>query len=312
MNWLFHFGCMGVELFFVISGFVIFLTIEKTKTSTDFLRSRFARLYPAYWTCVTITTISMIVYGMMVKQPVTFPTLKDYLLNLSMVQSYFKIQNIDGAYWTLVIEMQFYVFILVVFLLNKTNKIEAIGLVFTVLCLISRFVHNAGCDFISDYCLLFTYFPLFFLGILFYKVKFYRPTIFRFLLIAVAITTQIILYHDDGRNKFVSQAEYSVVIVAISIIFTAYCFDKIRFIVITPLVFLGKISYSLYLIHDIVGGLFVSSFSRSRILHFNFWITMFFIALPAVIALAALINKYVEVPANAYIKTKLIIKKKVK
>src|ERR1700679_1685854 len=59
----FRFDCAGVELFFMISGFVIFLTIEKTTNYKDFLLSRFSRLFPAYWTCVTLTTLFIICWS---------------------------------------------------------------------------------------------------------------------------------------------------------------------------------------------------------------------------------------------------------
>ena len=42
-------GKYGVYLFFLISGFVIFMTLERTRTAADFVVSRFSRLFPAYW-----------------------------------------------------------------------------------------------------------------------------------------------------------------------------------------------------------------------------------------------------------------------
>ena len=40
-------GQYGVQLFFITSGFVIYLTLEKTRKPMDFIVSRFSRLYPA-------------------------------------------------------------------------------------------------------------------------------------------------------------------------------------------------------------------------------------------------------------------------
>ena len=48
-------GRLGVYLFFIVSGFVIFLTLEKCDNIKSFIVSRVARLYPAYWVCVIIT-----------------------------------------------------------------------------------------------------------------------------------------------------------------------------------------------------------------------------------------------------------------
>lgn len=47
------YGFYAVELFFMISGFVIYFTLERSATWKDFAFSRLTRLYPAYWTALT-------------------------------------------------------------------------------------------------------------------------------------------------------------------------------------------------------------------------------------------------------------------
>ncbi len=48
-------GNYGVHLFFLISGFVIFMSLERTRSAMDFAVSRFSRLFPAYWAAMAIT-----------------------------------------------------------------------------------------------------------------------------------------------------------------------------------------------------------------------------------------------------------------
>lgn len=53
-------GRYGVQFFFVISGFVIFLTLSRANSIWDFAANRFSRLYPPYWACIAITFTVML------------------------------------------------------------------------------------------------------------------------------------------------------------------------------------------------------------------------------------------------------------
>ena len=57
-------GKYGVPFFFIISGFVIFWTLDRLKKPVDFIVSRFSRLYPIYWICLTITFLTVTIYGL--------------------------------------------------------------------------------------------------------------------------------------------------------------------------------------------------------------------------------------------------------
>src|SRR5689334_5092656 len=54
----FCFGQHGIHLFFIISGFVIYMTLEKS-SPMDFIVSRFSRLYPAYWAGILLTSLAI-------------------------------------------------------------------------------------------------------------------------------------------------------------------------------------------------------------------------------------------------------------
>jgi peptidoglycan/LPS O-acetylase OafA/YrhL len=131
----FKFGVTGVDLFFLISGFVILLTLEKTKTWKEFVVNRFSRLYPTYWACVTITTITILIH-LGFANNLLFKTLPDYFANLTMFQLYFRRGDIDGSYWTMIIEMLFYIYMLLVFVFKKLKHIELIS----IICLIFIFI----------------------------------------------------------------------------------------------------------------------------------------------------------------------------
>ena len=56
------FGWVGVEIFFVISGFVIANSASRA-SPTQFLLGRALRLYPAVWVCATATLLVLLVFG---------------------------------------------------------------------------------------------------------------------------------------------------------------------------------------------------------------------------------------------------------
>src|SRR6476659_1785392 len=117
---IFKYGYLGVDVFFILSGFVILLTAYE-KDAVGFTVARMVRLYPAYWICVTLTAVGTVVAGATHK-PVTT---SEYVANLTMVQSFLGIRDVSGVYWTLAVELQFY---FLIFLVLLTGQIRRLGL----------------------------------------------------------------------------------------------------------------------------------------------------------------------------------------
>ena len=55
-----YYGLLGVELFFIISGFVILMTLERVPSLLQFAIGRAARLYPAYWFSVAVAGVFLL------------------------------------------------------------------------------------------------------------------------------------------------------------------------------------------------------------------------------------------------------------
>ncbi|MER5433914.1 acyltransferase [Streptomyces sp. NPDC002588] len=112
-----NYGWIGVEIFFVISGFVICMSCWG-RTPRQFFVSRVIRLYPAYWFAVLFTTAALTAL------PGVWERLapRDVLLNLTMLQSGSGVQNVDGVYWTLWSELRFYLLFLVVVGMGLTYR----------------------------------------------------------------------------------------------------------------------------------------------------------------------------------------------
>jgi peptidoglycan/LPS O-acetylase OafA/YrhL len=97
-------GDEGVRLFFLISGFVIAMSLTGS-TLRRFAIKRFIRLYPIYWICAAVTFTAVTIWGL----PGREVDLKAGLLNVTMLQNLAGALNIDGVYWTLTIELLFYI-----------------------------------------------------------------------------------------------------------------------------------------------------------------------------------------------------------
>ncbi|MEV5783667.1 MULTISPECIES: acyltransferase family protein [Streptomyces] len=111
--WLFpvtSYGSYGVQLFFIISGFVICLSAWD-RTPGQFVQARFLRLFPAYWFSVVV---AFLVWRGLPDGARKAPSISDSLTDLTMFQVPLSARHLVGAYWTLWVELTFYLVFLVV------------------------------------------------------------------------------------------------------------------------------------------------------------------------------------------------------
>ncbi|MFN7724728.1 MAG: acyltransferase family protein [Rubrivivax sp.] len=113
-------GHLGVNLFFSISGFVIFLTLDRARTGMDFVVSRFSRLYPTYWVAIALTFTITHTLG---PATITVPVQTAWLNGL-MFHGLLGIPSVDGAYWTLEVELLFYGWMLLLFLCKQLRFVH--------------------------------------------------------------------------------------------------------------------------------------------------------------------------------------------
>jgi peptidoglycan/LPS O-acetylase OafA/YrhL len=110
-----HFGWVGVEIFFVISGFVIAFSAQGARANA-FLWKRAMRLVPGAWVCATI---ALVLYWSVLAKP-TEGLLPDYIATLA----FWPFRSIDGVYWTLGIEVNFYLLVYLVLLRGREHLLE--------------------------------------------------------------------------------------------------------------------------------------------------------------------------------------------
>ena len=160
-------GHYGVNLFFIISGFVIFMTLEKTSRPLDFVVSRFSRLFPAYWAAIIITFSITHLLGL----PGKLVDITAAVGNLIMIHGFFRIPHVDGVYWTLEVELLFYCGMFLLYRLGRLHLIHRVLLCLLALRL-TYFVLERGFGIELSWTLsrflILSYIPWFSLGISIY------------------------------------------------------------------------------------------------------------------------------------------------
>lgn len=121
------YGYLGVDLFFMLSGFVILMTATGS-TAGRFLISRAIRLYPAFWACCTITFIVTVAIGL----PRYSASISRYLANMTMLTGFFDIRAMDEAYWSLLFELKFYAAVAAILLIGKIRHAQSLLAVWLV------------------------------------------------------------------------------------------------------------------------------------------------------------------------------------
>jgi peptidoglycan/LPS O-acetylase OafA/YrhL len=97
------YGYLGVDCFFVISGFVIAWSAEG-RTWRQFSVARFARIYPAFVVCMTATFAASLLFG----GPRFETSLSQWAANLLVISPAVGVPFMDGAYWSIAYEIVFY------------------------------------------------------------------------------------------------------------------------------------------------------------------------------------------------------------
>lgn len=281
------FGHHGVELFFMISGFVIFLTLQNIKDTKEFILKRFIRLYPTYWICLLITLLFSIFYNVSRGGDFTFI---EILMNFTMIQGIFEIPNIDGVYWSLLPELFFYALMAFLYSTKLLKNIRVIA----VIWLFWMILNKSGFFPYGEFFLNLKYGMFFIAGIIFYNIKFKSANLIDYVIILMCLFTAF----------YVNGLSYNIVVYTIwFLVFFLFVKGKLKLFNWKPLLFLGSISYPLYLLHQNIGYALIS--------YFYLFIPNYFILSITVSAFMFLLSwvvmKFLEKPLSLFLKQRFIL-----
>ncbi|MFD2513001.1 acyltransferase family protein [Pontibacter locisalis] len=294
---LFDYGYLGVHLFFIISGFVIFLSAKSVKQPSDFVIARFSRLYPTYWVCLLLTFAVLFVS----ESDVTFTQLA---YNFTMFQEFIGVENIDGAYWSLTEELVFYVIIFTALLLGLINHVKLWTGVMLLLAMGGLFLNPELGGMEKNIQAVVKYFSLFVAGVIFYHMYLAQKVGVKYvaaLLLCLGISLQY------GYGSYLPYFNHTIeigVICAFFGLFTLLVMGKLAFLQKYKwMLFLGEISYPFYLLHQEIGLTFRRLFTTDNLFVHIAVVAVVFVGIAL---LATIINRYVEHNTSRYVKRKLM------
>jgi peptidoglycan/LPS O-acetylase OafA/YrhL len=242
------YGRLGVELFFLISGFVICMSAWG-KTVQQFVVSRVIRLFPAYWFSV------LLIGGLMelMPGPSHRPSLYMLLTNLTMMQVPMHTTTLQGSYWTLWVELCFYMVFLVVVRIGLTyERVLAF-------CGIWLFVSALTPTLNWPPLVMFAnpdYTGLFAGGIVLFLMYRFGSDIRLWLMLAFSwlICIHQMIYHNDQYRhvRHLPWGSYSTAAAVtacyvVMLLVALHVFDRIQW---RWLVTAGALTYPLYVIHE--------------------------------------------------------------
>lgn len=300
---VFKYGYLGVDLFFIISGFVILMSAENA-TVNQFFASRISRLYPAYWVAVTISSLAVIlIHG----HPFEV-TWGQYFINLTMLNEFIGVESVDGAYWSLAIELKFYFLIAVVLVFSKISHIYPLLITWLAISIAVLFIPTQYAIVSSAIKTIFitNWSSYFIAGMLFYLIRrdSASPLPIALLIASLVLSIYNSSIRMDGYRTHFATA-YSVwVLIALVICFYALVFllttEKLDFLSNKVFLQLGVLTYPLYLIHQLVGYILFYRFAQ-----YNKYLVLILIIF-IVLFISFLINRLVERKLGPFLKRKIL------
>lgn len=286
-------GIMGVDIFFVISGFVMVIASRDRNGDlvswNDFLFRRAKRILPMYWVATTVNlAILLLLPTTVLHSTLDIPAIiKSYLL-IPAHNADGRVEPLVGVGWTLYFEFFFYfVFALALFL--RTNTFVLVGGVLTLVAAGSMFKTS------NDPAVLVLLDPIvlsFFAGMLLarYARGITLPSLVGFALVAIGFA-----FGAAARELAPNAPTLFARVVPATIIVLGVILAERTLVRVVPawMLFLGNASYVIYLFHPIVSAAVPFAFAK---LGLPSPVVAFVCSVLAGVLLPALLHRTVEVP----------------
>jgi peptidoglycan/LPS O-acetylase OafA/YrhL len=254
------YGYLGVQLFFVVSGYLILMSTNRS--AWEFAKGRVKRIYPLYWMAIILITAITYLPTLSKNQP----DFLQILASITMFPTAFDQGWIDGAHWFMLVEIQFYLLIFVLLKLRAGKHLPTIFPIWAIVILI-WYVFD-----LNRFNIWYLYGPFSFIcgGAIIYSIKQSGWNLLRVVGLIAAITGGLysrlgsLDYLSEIRNTQYSATVVTVIVLIIFGLLLLTLLPKISNMHIPGAVFLGAITYPLFLIHGRLGYMALERFATDQ------------------------------------------------
>jgi exopolysaccharide production protein ExoZ len=298
LNNFFKTGFLGVDIFFVLSGFVISISsfhYFNNQDSIGFIKKRFIRIYPSYWLFLLFPlTLVFLFFPNFISDKTAFEP-QNFI---SLLVLFFNHPTISQVTWTLSFELYFYLLFFLL-IINKNFKY----VIFLVLIL--SFINFLG--FINFHLILLKYLfsPLileFFLGVLLayivLKTTKINKTICAFLFILSlglfyfsSYLSHCNLIQISKHNRFLYFGIASFLLILALVLYEKFYSVKLY----EKLILIGDSSYVLYLIHSVLLSFFDKLILENRLVLLSKSFSTMLVCI-LIIFISVLLHVFIEKP----------------
>ncbi|GAA3345678.1 acyltransferase [Amorphoplanes nipponensis] len=293
------YGWLGVNIFFLISGFVIAMS-GWGRTLGGFFTARVARLFPAYWFAVLLT-VAVVSFRPGLTNGQVRGGVENAVLNLTMVQAAYGGPSVDPSYWTLWWELRFYLIFAVVVMVGLTyRRVVAFCALWTVGAVVAEATDNKLLDLVA----MPQYAPYFIAGVAFHLIHRFGGNL---LLTGIVGFNYLLALHfvdrdiaSQIRESDITARTDELVALAVTCFFLVmamvalHVLDRIDWRWLTVA---GALSYPLYLMHQVIGFVVIRELrpylSPPAVVA---------VALIAMVVLAHLVRHFVERPMGRWLR----------
>lgn len=303
-------GYIGVDLFFILSGFIMSYVYSRTafwdkSAYTSFVVKRFARIYPVHLVTLLALLVMVVACSLMGKQLTGVYSAKDFFLNLTLLNSFpVSVPSWNYPSWSVSAEFFGYLFIFpfaVWFFRSPFLKSQGLVIAFGLMLIHGLLQANSVFgDWVSIAAISFEFLA----GAALYngcKANIWFPELAGKLLPFLILTLILICFlHIPGiSQEFISR----LIVISCPLLIAGMSTDSgitNRLLGSYPIHYLGVISYSIYMVHALVEKVFkvlfpLGTYEDSGV---GVRLLVFTAYLVAPIVLAFLVHRVVEEPSR--------------